>query len=286
MAVAVVAIGMVHAWQVEHYVAGWPKRMLLLAIGGSAIGLLVYIRLWRPWRLQKRPYKIASVRDERGESSTIVLEPVGHPGIQFRSGQYAWLTLGGSPFTLQQNPYSFSSSDRDAPQRLEFTAKKLGDFSERLVESNVGETAFIEGPYGYFCLDDDSPGAVFVMGGIGITPAMSMLRSLRDRSDTRPLILIYGNTKWNEVAFRRELAELEKQLNLRVVHVINEPEADWQGETGYVDQKLLERICGETERRYQFFICGPEPLMDVSEEALLKMKIPSNQIRAERFNLV
>ena len=169
---------------------------------------------------------------------------------------------------------------------MEFTAKKLGDFSERLVESSVGETAFIEGPYGYFCLDDDASGAVFIMGGIGITPAMSMLRSLRDRSDTRPLILIYGNATWKEVAFRRELGELEKQLKLRVIHVIDEPEEDWQGETGYVDQKLLQRIVGEPERSFQFFICGPEPMMDATEKALLEMQIPSSKIRAERFNLV
>ncbi len=286
MAAGVLAIGMVHAWQVEHFVSGWPKRILLVAIGGTALGLLANIRLWRPWTMQRRPYRIAKINDEKGDSTTIVLEPVGHPGMQFRAGQYAWLTLGGSPFSTQQNPYSFSSSDRDSPQQIAFTAKELGDFSERLVESSVGETAFIEGPYGYFCLDDEAAGAVFIMGGIGVTPAISILRSLRDRADRRPCVLIYGNTNWKEIAFRRELQRLEKELNLRVIHVLNEPEDDWQGEKGYVDLDLLQRTLDESERRYQFFICGPEPMMDATEKALLEMKIPPSQIRAERFNLV
>jgi predicted ferric reductase len=286
LAVVVLSIGMVHSWQVEHYVAGIGKRALLIAIGGGALGLLAYLRLWRPYRRQFFPYRIVDIIEERGESSTVVLEPVGHEGLKFRSGQYAWLTLGDSPFVMQQNPFSFSSSQHAAPARLEFTAKKLGDFSHRLVEASIGETAFIEGPYGYFCLNDDAPGAVFIMGGIGITPAVSMLRSLRDSSDPRPLLLIYGNSSWKEVAFRRELVELEEALNLRVIHVINEPEADWSGETGYIDRELLDRVLGEAERRFQFFVCGPEPLMDAVERALLQLKIPLHQVRAERFTMV
>lgn len=286
LAVVVLSIGMVHAWQVEHYVAGWGKQTLLVAIGGGALGLLVNLRVWRPYRMRQHPYRITEIIEERGESSTVVLAPVGHRGLVFRSGQYAWLTLGDSPFALQQNPFSFSSSEHAAPQRLEFTAKKLGDFSERLVESSVGDTAFIEGPYGYFYLEDDAPGAVFVMGGIGITPAISMLRSLRDQSDSRPVLLFYGNSNWQEVAFRRELKQLEDEINLQVIHVINEPETDWTGETGYIDLNLLERTLGVKERSFQFFVCGPAPLMDTVEKALLQMQIPLHQIRAERFTLV
>lgn len=285
LSVGVVLVGIAHAWQVEHYVQGWGKRGLLVLIGGSALLSYIYVRGVRPWKMRRHPYRVAEVREERGKAATIALEPVGHTGMTFRAGQYAWLTLGDSPFTLQQNPYSFSSSDHLSPQRLEFTAKELGDFSERIINAAVGTSAFLEGPYGSFCLDDDSPGAIFIMGGIGVTPAMSILRSARDRRDQRPILLIYGNAKWEEVAFRRELELLQQQINLRVVHVLSDAGSDWQGETGYISQETLQRHIGDQERDYPFFVCGPEPMMDSVEKALLTMGVPLHHIRAERFDI-
>lgn len=285
LSVGVVLVGIVHAWQVGHYVQGWGKRGLLVFIGGSTVLSYVYVRGFRPWKMRRYPYRVAEVREERGESATIALEPVKHTGMTFRAGQYAWLTLGDSPFTLQQNPYSFSSSDQLSPGRLEFTAKELGDFSERLIDAAVGTRAFLEGPYGLFCLDDDSPGAIFIMGGIGITPAMSILRSARDRRDQRSFIVFYGNAKWKEIAFRSELESLQKQINLRIVHVLSDADSDWQGEKGYITQEILQRHIGDQESVYPVFICGPEPMMDSVEEALLEMGVPLHQIRAERFDI-
>ncbi|HBJ35096.1 MAG TPA: hypothetical protein DDZ51_10150 [Planctomycetaceae bacterium] len=286
MSVGVVLVGIVHAWQVEHYVQGWWKRGLLVLIGGSAIFSYAHVRCIRPWRMRRFRYRVAEVRDERGESATIALEPIGHAGMTFRAGQYAWLTLGDSSFKLQQNPYSFSSSDQLSPGLVEFTAKELGDFSERLIDSAVGTQAFLEGPYGLFCLDDDSPGAIFIMGGIGITPAISILRSARDRSDQRPFLVIYGNATWDGIAFRNELESLKGQINLRIVHVLSDPEWDWQGEKGYISQEVLQRHISDQERDYPVFVCGPEPMMDSVEKALLAMGISLHQIRAERFDIV
>ncbi len=286
LATGVVVVGMAHSWQVEHYVQGLAKRILLITIGGGAILTLAYVRLWRPLQMRKRPYKIVEIRNELGDSSTIAVEPVGHRGITFRSGQYAWLTLGDSPFKLQQNPYSFSSSALDAPEKVEFTAKVLGDFSEKLVNAASGDTIYLEGPYGLFCLGDDAPGAIFIMGGIGITPAMSILRTLRDRNDPRPLILIYGNTCAAEIAFRSELEELERLLNLQVIHVLNEPDDDWQGERGYIDRDLLGRNLPAETRDFSVFICGPEPMMDSAEDGVLELNFGLHQIRAERFDIV
>ena len=286
MASGVVMVGLAHSWQVGHYIQGWGKRSLLIAIAGLAVGSFLYVRLIRPWRAKRNPYRVTAVRDERGEVSTLVLEPINHLGMKFRTGQYAWLSLGTSPFTLQQNPYSFSGSDRQAPSRIEFSAKALGDFSESLIDTDIGTLAYLEGPYGSFCLDDDAQGAVFIMGGIGITPAMSILRSLRDRDDKRPLLLFYANSRWKEVAFRRELDELQAQLHLNVVHIINEPEEGWTGETGYISQEILERHMNESHRTFPAFVCGPIPMMDSVERALLAMRISLSQLRAERFDMV
>ncbi|TVP94617.1 MAG: hypothetical protein EA381_19775 [Planctomycetaceae bacterium] len=286
LAAVVVFVGCVHAWQVGHYVDGPVKRGFLVLLGASAFGSLAYVRLYRPWRSRNRRYRVIEVFEERGESTTLAFEPVGHPGLTFRAGQYAWLTIGETPFTLQQHPFSFSSSDRAAPARLEFTAKWLGDFTTSLQEISVGTNAFLEGPFGEFVLDDDASGAVFIMGGIGVTPAISILRGMRDRGDSRPALLIYGSPSWDETAFRKELNRLSHESPLRVVYVLSQAKPEWEGEVGYIDRELLERYIGERERTHAFFICGPEPMMDSVEHALLAIGIPLVQTRAERFDFV
>jgi subtilisin family serine protease len=73
-------------------------------------------------------WRVAEVRAERGDTHTLALEPVGHDGFRFEPGQFAWIKLAGSPFTLEEHPFSFASS-ANARDRIEFGIKALGDFS-------------------------------------------------------------------------------------------------------------------------------------------------------------
>ena len=67
---------------------------------------------------------------------------------------------------------------------------------------------------------------VLIAGGIGITPMMSMIRTLADRGDARPVILLYGSKDWDSITFREELEALKARLNLTIVHVLAES-AGW-----------------------------------------------------------
>ncbi len=99
----------------------------------------------------------------------------------------------------------------------------------------------MDGPFGAFTLDRyDTPGFVFIAGGIGITPVMSMLRALVTRGDRRPLQLIYANKTWDEVTYREELPGFEAGLDLDILHVLEEPPDDWDGGTGFVTKDLLD----------------------------------------------
>lgn len=281
----VIAIGLIHALQVNHFVAGLGKQALWVFAAAVPLALLAYLRVVKPWLSRRRPYRVVEVRPERGEAFTLVLEPDGHAGFTFQAGQFAWLALGEHFLSLQQHPFTFSSSAAVSP-RIEFTIKELGDFTRSIKDIQPGGLAYLEGPYGNFALDDQAGGAVFVMGGIGVTPAMSILRTLRDQRDRRPLRLIYGNTTWDDVAFREELAALESELKLRVVHVLEDPPDDWQGETGYIAKELLarEHLEGEVENVY-YFVCGPTPMMDAAEHALQELGVPPWRLLSERFDI-
>jgi predicted ferric reductase len=286
LAFLVLLAALVHTLQVSHFTAPWWKKGVVIVFAGGAILLLLHTRLVKPLILKKNPYRVAEIKSERADATTLVIEAVDHEGMHFEAGQYAWITIGDSPFSLQQHPFSFSSS-ADEPTRLEFTSKPLGDWTETWPDVEPGANVYLEGPYGAFTIHWDSPcGAVFLAGGIGVTPIMSILRTLADRGDERPYLLIYANTSWEGVIYREEIKDLEQRLNLSVVHVLEEPPDDWEGEEGFVDPDVLDRHLPEDQDQYFYYLCGPEPMMDMVEPELVSRDIPLPMIKSERFEIV
>lgn len=261
---------------------------LWAATTGFWMGLVLWLRLAKPWRLTRRPYEVVEVREERGGAWTLALMPRGQPVIRaFSPGQFAWLNLSSSPWVLRDHPFSISSSPAQLP-RIEMTIKPLGDFTGTIGDVPIGQTAWLDGPFGVFSIDryPDAPGFVFIAGGIGVTPVMSMLRALADQGDQRPLWLFYANSDWDSVAFREELDELELRLALTIVHIVEEASADYQGLTGRLDEAILRRCLPEslpTDVRY--FLCGPTPLTDAAEAALVTMGVTPSHVRTELFEL-
>jgi predicted ferric reductase len=270
---------------VDHYGQPLWKKAAFVAMSGGAMYLVVHSRIVRPLLMRRRPYRIVKVRPQRNDSWTLVIEPVGHPGMKHRAGQFCWITVGKSPFSMQQHPYSIASSPlRD---QIEITVKELGDFSSSVKDIVPGTHVWLEGPYGRFYHEPhEVKGAVFIAGGVGITPIMSMLRAARDRGDRSPYMLFFGNTAWDDVMFREEIEEMKSKMNLKVIHSLTDPPEDWEGETGYIDQKILERHFPRDVENYAHFICGPPALLDLVEPLLRSYGVPAAAIHTERFNMV
>lgn len=287
LAVAAFLLALGHIEGVSYYIQAPAKRWLWTGYTLFWLLLIVHLRLVKPWSMNKRPYRVAEIRQERGNSWTLSLAPDGHEGMRFAPGQFAWLTLRESPWHIREHPFSFSSSAvrRD---RLEFTIKALGDFTRRIGDTRVGEIAYLDGPYGVFSVDrhPDAAGFVFVSGGVGAAPIVGMLRTLADRQDRRPLWLIYGNNRWEEVIFREELEALKQRLDLHLVHVLREPPAGWQGEVGLVTPHLLRKVLPDAAREYEYFLCGPKPMSDALQQGLHDLRVPLARVHSELFDLV
>lgn len=293
LATTAFALALAHLFGSAHYLdTGW-KHGLWVAYGAFWLALVIRVRAVRPWLLQRRPWRVAEVRPERGRVSTLVLEPVpgaGHPPLAFSAGQFAWLTLRASPFAMREHPFSIASS-AERPERIELSIKALGDMTETIPSVSAGETVWLDAPYGTFSIDPypDAPGHVFVAGGIGIAPVLSMLRTLADRADGRPLLLLYANRAWDDVAFREELDALAQRLALRVVHVLEQPPAGWTGEQGWITRELLTRylpgsVVDRSSREY--FICGPQALAEGVQRSLATLGVPAARVHSELFEWV
>ncbi len=286
LAVAAVLLGIWHAMLAGRLLSRPVVRWLWLAWTLGWVGLILRVRVFKPLSLRRRPWTVREVRPEPGDSVTLVLEPEGHDGFRFRSGQFVWLTLGDSPFAAREHPFSIASSALAWP-RVELTVKAAGDFTRGLLGAQPGQRAYLDGPLGSMSIDSfpDADGYVFIAGGSGIVPCMSMLRTLADRGDRRPHLVIYGSSELRRTLFREQLEALSTRLDLRVVHVLERPPEGWRGEQGYLTQAMLDRWLPH-RGRHAYFVCGPGPMMDVAEEGLARLGVPLSDLHSERFDLV
>jgi predicted ferric reductase len=288
LALLVMMIAVVHVFQVGHYSAvGW-KMVFWGSYGAGAAGLLIWTRGIRPIRSLQRPWSVVEVREEGPQVWTLTIEPDGHDGLPLRAGQFAWLALDQPPWHIDVHPYSFSSSEEEAERtgRVSFTIKELGDFTSRVGEVPLGTRAYLDGPYGNFVLASDATAAVFVVGGIGMTPALSILRTMRDRGDERPTWLIYGAPRPGEIIARDELVEMSERGALHLTFVVEEADHTWPGERGVITRDLLRRsLLDLSDTGVEVFCCGPDQMMDAVLPALRQLGADPRRIRAERFDL-
>jgi predicted ferric reductase len=291
LAVVIVVCALVHVYLVNEYagldayVSTFWKQLLWGLMTAAFLTLLVWVRVIKPLAMRRRPWRLEHVGRERGETTTLRMSPPPGASFRFDPGQFGWFGFGGSPFSLTMHPFSFSSSAERG--EVEIAVRALGDFTSRIGELDPGTKVWVDGPYGVFSIDqDEGAGFCLIGGGVGITGLLSMLRTMADREDVRPAILIYANRNWESVAFPDELERLEKRMNLTVVHVLERPPANWTGESGFVTAETLSRHLPAAYHRFQFFICGPDPMMDAAESALLRLGVAAERVHTERFNMV
>jgi predicted ferric reductase len=286
MAVVAMILAIAHVWGVGHYTAAAGKGAVWAAYTLWWVLVVGYVRIARPLALARRPYRVTHVRAERGRSWTVGVRPEGHGGFAFQPGQFAWVTLRASPLRAKEHPFSIASSAADR-SALEFTIKELGDFTRSIEDVKTGEVAYVDGPHGVFTCDHypRAAGFVFIAGGIGIAPIMSMLRTLADRGDRRPVRLVYGNRDWENVVFRDEIAALGTRLELQVMHVLQQPPADWTGLSGVLSEEVVRAALPAALNDLIFFVCGPKPMADSVQRTLRKLGVPLHRVHCELFDM-
>jgi predicted ferric reductase len=289
LATIVVLFALLHASLVGYYVTGLLRHVVYDGYIGVLVFLLVWVRFVSPLIRLRHPWRVVRVVAERGGASTLVIEPVGHEGFRFDPGQFGWIAVGRSPFAIAQHPFSFSSAADTPPGGpVAMTIKSAGDFTKTVPDVTPGTRVYLDGPHGVFSMDRrQAPGYVFIAGGVGVTPLYSMVLTMREREDIRPVTLFYASATWDDVVLREELAELgETMPNLRVVHVPAQPPEGWTGESGRITPDTLRRHLPPQYHRYEYLICGSSAMMDAMEEALTEVGVPFRQISTERFDMV
>jgi predicted ferric reductase len=277
-----------HVWWLSDLTRYESGRVWFEVLGGVVLLVSLHRWVWRPLRAHRNAYVVDEVREESAAAVTVVLHAVGHPGMSFRPGQFAWLKIGGSPFVFEEHPFTIASAATQ-PWRKEFTVKALGDFSEILAGLRPGRQVHLDGPHGAFTIDGlRSSGFVFLAGGVGITPMLSMLRTLADRGDRRPALLVVAGRTADDLLHRADHEDLIRRLDLRVLEILEDPPHEWDGEVGWLTRPILESALPgrRTRRNLDYFVCGPGPMVAAATRILGDWGIRPNRIHTELFDVV
>jgi predicted ferric reductase len=287
VALAILVLGVIHAvvaGQDLNDAAGVALWALLPAL---ALGTWFYAHTIRPQLLARQTFRVQSLTLEAPRVWTVTLE--GPPGriIQFLPGQFQFLRFLGSHVPAEEHPFSIASSCAH-PQRISLTIKACGNFTNLIDRIQVGDRATVHGPFGRFSCDlyPDEEELVFVAGGVGITPLMSMLRAMRDRRDPRRVTLIYASRTLDDILFVLELMAMESgdYPKLKVIFVLSEPPLWWGAESGRIDAARLDEWCGGFERK-AFYICCPPQMNIELVRGLRHRRVSRRRIHCDHFSL-
>ena len=207
----------------------------------------------------------------------------------FNPGQYATLGLMG-PEKLVQRPMSISSS-ADRLEEYEFFVRLVhnGEFTPLLWERRVGDPINIKGAKGRFVLQEDGRTGVLVASGTGLAPFMSMIETLRDRGQTRDLVLLHGVSHDFDLAWRSHLEELagSGSFPVRYAGTVSRPQncPNWTGLTGRVEaivEGQLEQH-GLTPENATIYLCGNPDMIEAVEAMAAGRGFPPEQVRKELY---
>ena len=228
------------------------------------------------------------------ETEVVANDPVTHdlrhlvlrivsPDVDFKffPGQYVDISVPG---TDEVRSFSMANTSARESGQLEFVIKVYPDglFSEFLDKRlQVGDRLTVTGPYGVFMLRDaPDTDLIFVGGGAGMAPILSLIRSMAERGIDRKAVYYYGARRRADLCFEDELRALEQTLpNFRFVPALSDE--DWEGENG-----LITDVVSRSEpalAKAHGYICGPPPMVEAAVPLLTRLGVPEKHVYFDKF---
>ena len=208
--------------------------------------------------------------------------------LSFKAGQYLEWTLGHSHQDARgmRRYFTIASSPTEAEIRMGVKFyPHSSSFKKSILTLNHGDKIVASQLAGDFVLPKDkNKKLVFIAGGIGITPFRSMIKYLLDTKERRDIVLLYSNYAPADIVYRDVFDQGERELGIKTVYTIsNTPyPADWKGERGMIDEKMIARVIPDFKERI-FYLSGSNKMVVAFEEILRKMGVSKKQIKKDFF---
>jgi len=230
------------------------------------------------------PATIVEIRQETPTIKSFALD-LGGREIGFMAGQWVdfFVTLEGAEAV---GGYSITSSP--ARQATFSLAVKQDDSDHPVTnwlheDAQVGDRVEVTLGGDFYYEPDEADSVVLIAGGIGLTPLMSIVRSVHELARRTSLTLVYSASTPDELLFRDEVESIASDNpRIRPIFTVTQPSPDsWNGHTGRIDAELLRDESVDLDAL--FFVCGPPTMIRAMIAMLRELRVPRPQIRYEQW---
>lgn len=250
-----------------------PLRVYMLFISSLALYAYIYHTIFGFYTTKKYKYIISNIRNLGENITEVVLSPQKEK-INFTGGQFAFISFLSKETGKESHPFSISS--KEGRDEISFTIKKLGDFTDKVKNLKIGTQAFIEGPFGKFSYTKaNSKKQIWIAGGIGITPFLSMTKSIK-KENGYEIDLYYCVKDKNEAVYLEELLSLKDSGVNIITHYSNEE--------GYINADIINKKSGNLSDK-SIFICSPVFMIQMLRKQFILKGIKKGSIYSEEFSL-
>lgn len=209
--------------------------------------------------------------------------------FEFRAGQFTEITLLNPPETDDEGnlrTFSIASAPHE-PDLIIATRLRDTAFKHAIRELEIGKEVKIEGPFGDFVLHQNvARPAIFLVGGIGITPFRSMILDATERALSRELHLFFSNRRPEDAAFMKDLEEAAARNSyfhfIPTMTQMANSQSAWSGETGYISEAMIKRHISLSDNPL-FYSAGPPKMVLAMKKMLMAMGVSEDDIRIEEF---
>lgn len=208
-------------------------------------------------------------------------------GFEFRAGQFGDITLIDPPETdAEGNIRGFSLVSAPFEDEL-VMATRLRDtaFKRVLRDAPIGTRVELDAPYGDFTLHKtEATPAVFLIGGIGVTPVRSIIAQATHDKTAHQLTLIHANKTPEDAPFAADFARLaQENPNFQYIQTVDDAPSGWQGEQGHIDEAMLKRHLDDLSAPI-YYLSGPRTMVKAMRALLVEAKVNEDHIRTEEFS--
>lgn len=207
-------------------------------------------------------------------------------GFEFRAGQFAEFTLIDPPETDEEgNGRAFSLAQAlDEPDLVVATRMRDTAYKRVLKDLSIGTEVKLDGPYGDFTLHKtESTPAVFIIGGIGVTPVRSMVTQATHDKTSHRITLLHASRKPADLPFKADFEKLAKDNpGFTYITTVESPTGDWQGERGRVTPEMVKKHVPDLNTPI-YYLSGPEGMVKAMRRLLVDLQVNEDNIRTEEF---
>ena len=283
-AFAIIVVHVLLAYSVQES----GSRIAFAGITGAlALAFYAYHKVARPLILLMNAYAVTGITKLSRDIVEVKLASRRGKPLKYKAGQFAFFRFLSRDTGFGEHPFSISSAP--SSEALSLTAKGLGDFTAKLGSLKEKTLCLVDGPYGLFYPKPSGHDLLFVAGGIGITPFLSILRDFAERAEKRYVTLIWSIRRREEAFALKELEAIASRVEgfeFQIL-VIDEPAFGKDTADRMIDADLIQRTVARfgSVQRSEAYVCGPAPLRRAVYGYLVKAGFRDAQIFYESFSL-